>query len=151
MKKIFMILSASATLMGAVVLTSCNNAEEVKKKTDEQNAAIQAAVDAKLSGLQDQANKDCSAMVDSLANVKFEAWKEEEAKAHKGKSKPKPKPAPKPKEQPKADNKPAPTNISNRGGTNQSNNSTISNRGGSNQSNTNSNISKRGGATTTPH
>lgn len=100
MKKIFMTFSAVATFSAAIVLTSCNNAEQVKKQVDEQNAKIQSAVDEKLNGLNEEVNKACTATVDSLATVAFDAWQAEEAKAHKGK---KPAPKPKPKEQPKAE------------------------------------------------
>ncbi|MCX6199587.1 MAG: hypothetical protein NTY88_10275 [Bacteroidetes bacterium] len=102
MKKIFMTFSAVATFSAAIVLTSCNNAEQVKKQTEEQNAKIQSAVDEKLNGLNEEVGKACTARVDSLATVAFTAWQAEEAKAHKGK-KPTPKPAPKPKDKPKAE------------------------------------------------
>lgn len=92
-----MTFSAVATFSAAIVLTSCNNAEQVKKQVDEQNAKIQSAVDEKLNGLNEEISKTCAATVDSLATVAFDAWQAEEAKAHKGK-KPAPKPAPKPKE-----------------------------------------------------
>ena len=103
MKKIFMTLSAGTTLAVSIALTSCNNAEQVKKQVDEQNAKIQTLVDEKLNGLQGQVDTECAAKVDSLANAAFTTWKEEEAKnAKKGAKKPsvKPKPAPK-KEEPK--------------------------------------------------
>ena len=101
MKKIFMNLTAGTTLAVAIALASCNNAEQVKKQVDEQNAKIQSAVDAKLGGLQDQVNTECAAKVDSLANVAFTAWKEEQAKTAKkgGAKKPTPK-KPEPKKEP---------------------------------------------------
>jgi hypothetical protein len=103
MKRIFMTMTGAATVALAIALNSCNNAEQVKKQVDEQNAKIQTQVDEKLNALQDEANKACSAKVDSLANAKFAEWKAEEEKSHKGgKAKPKPKPKPEPKkEQPK--------------------------------------------------
>ena len=104
MKKIFMTFSSVATFSAAIVLTSCNNAEQVKKQVEEQNAKIQSAVDEKLNGLNEEVNLACTATVDSLATVAFDAWQAEEAKAHKGK-KPAPKPAPKPKEAPKVEPK----------------------------------------------
>ena len=97
-----MTLSAGTTLAVAIALTSCNNAEQVKKQVDEQNAKIQSEVDAKLNGLQDQVNTECAAKVDSLATAAFTAWKEEEAKAAKKGGK-KPAPKPKVKETPKAE------------------------------------------------
>ncbi len=99
MKKIFMTFSAVATFSAAIVLTSCNNAEQVKKQVDEQNSKIQTAVDEKLGGLSEEVSKACATAVDSLASVAFTAWQEEQAKATKGKKpapKPKAKPAPKP-------------------------------------------------------
>lgn len=110
MKKIFMNLSVGTTLAVAITLASCNNAEQVKKQVDEQNAKIQSAVDEKLNGLQEQVNTECAAKVDSLANVAYAAWQAEEAAAaKKGGKKPAPKPKPKPvepkKEEPKKDPK----------------------------------------------
>jgi len=104
MKKIFMTLSAGTTLAVAIALTSCNNAEEVKKQVDAQNATIQTLVDEKLNGLQEQVNAECGAKVDSLANAAYAVYQEEAAKAaKKGAKKPAPKakPAPKPKEEAK--------------------------------------------------
>jgi len=100
MKKIFLNLSAGTTLAVAVALTACNNAEQVKKQVDEQNAKIQSLVDEKLNGLQEQVNAECAAKVDSLANAAYAAWQEEQAKATKGKKPAPKKPAPK-KEEPK--------------------------------------------------
>ncbi len=96
MKKIFMNISVAATLGVAVVLTACNNAEEVKKQVEEQNAAIQTLVDEKLNGLADQVNTECAAKIDSLANAAYATWQEEEAKLAKGKKPVAKKPAPKP-------------------------------------------------------
>jgi hypothetical protein len=96
MKKIFMTFSAVATLSAAIVLTSCNNAEQVKKQVDEQNSKIQSAVDEKLNGLNEEVNAACAAKVDSLASVAFTTWQADWAKAHKGK---KPVVKPKPKEE----------------------------------------------------
>ena len=101
MKKIFMTFSAVATFSAAIVLTSCNNAEQVKKQTEEQNAKIQSAVDEKLNGLNEEVSKTCAATVDSLATVAFTAWQAEEGKAHKGKKPAPKKTTPKPKEEPK--------------------------------------------------
>ena len=106
MKKIFMKLSAGTTLAIAIALASCNNAEQVKKQVDEQNAKIQTMVDEKLNGLQEQVNTACAAKVDSLAAVAFATFKEEAAAAaKKGGKKPAVKPKPKPvvpkKEEPK--------------------------------------------------
>ncbi|HLP50229.1 MAG TPA: hypothetical protein VK154_05055 [Chitinophagales bacterium] len=142
MKKIFMNLSAGTTLAVAIALTSCNNAAEVKKQVDEQNAKIQTLVDEKLNGLQDQVNAECTAKVDSLANVAYAAWLEEEAAAKKGGKKPAPKPAP------KKDTKPS---INNRPGSNESENNkgTLNNRPGSNENKENKGgtLNKRPGAT----
>jgi hypothetical protein len=94
MRKIYMTLSASATLVLAIALNSCNNAEEVKKQTEEQAASIQTQVDEKLSGLQAEIDAECAAVIDSLANVQYTAYLEETAKSgKKGVVKPKPKPA----------------------------------------------------------
>ena len=103
-----MTFSTAATFSAAILLTSCNNAEQVKKQVDEQNSKIQTAVDEKLGGLNEEVSKACAATVDSLAGVAFTAWQEEQAKATKGKKpapKPKAKPAPKPKEEPKKETK----------------------------------------------
>lgn len=104
MKKIFMNISAGTTLAVAIALASCNNAAEVKKQVDEQNAKIQSLVDEKLNALQQQVDTECAAKVDSAATAAFTAWQEEQAAAAKGK-KPAPKPKPKPvtpkKEEPK--------------------------------------------------
>ena len=103
MKKVFMKISAGTTLAVAIALASCNNAEQVKKQVDEQNAKIQTLVDEKLNGLQEQVNTECAAKVDSAANVVFAAYQEElAAAAKKGGKKPvvKPKPVVK-KEEPK--------------------------------------------------
>lgn len=108
MKKIFMNLSAGTTLAVAVALTACNNAEQVKKQVEEQNAQIQKLVDEKLAGLQQIVDTECAAKVDSLATAAYTAWQEEQAKATKGKKvapKPKPKPAPKKEEEKPKDNK----------------------------------------------
>ncbi len=105
MKKIFMNLSAGTTFAVAIALASCNNAEQVKKQVEEQNAKIQTAVDEKLNGLAETVNAECTAKVDSLANVAYAAWVEEEAAAAKKGGKklaPKPKPQTK-KEEPKKD------------------------------------------------
>ncbi len=98
-------ISAGTMLAVAVALTSCNNAEEVKKQTDEQNAKIQSMVDEKLGALQEQVNAECTAKVDSAAQVVYTAWLADEAAAAKKGGK---KPAPKPKtetkkEEPKKD------------------------------------------------
>ena len=100
-------ISAGTTLAVAIALASCNNAEQVKKQVDEQNAKIQTLVDEKLNGLQEQVNTECAAKVDSAANVVFAAYQEElAAAAKKGGKKPvvKPKPVVK-KEEPKKEEK----------------------------------------------
>ncbi len=104
MKKIFMNISAGTTLAVAVALASCNNAEEVKKQVDAQNATIQTLVDEKLNALTEQVNTECATKVDSLANAAFAVYQEEAAKLAKGGKKvaPKKKPAePKKTEAPK--------------------------------------------------
>ncbi len=73
MKKIFIKFSAPATLALAIALGSCNNAEEVKKQSEAQATQIQTAVDEQLNGLQEQVNAECTALVDSLANVQYVA------------------------------------------------------------------------------
>lgn len=96
-------LSAGTTLAVAIALTSCNNAAEVKKQVDDQNAKIQTLVDEKLNALQQEVDAECTAKVDSAAKVAFEAWQAEEAAAKKGGKKPavKPKPVTPKKEEPK--------------------------------------------------
>ena len=100
-------LSAGTTLAVAIALTSCNNAAEVKKQVDDQNAKIQTLVDEKLNALQQEVDAECTAKVDSAAKVAFETWQAEEAAAKKGGKKPAVKPKPKPvepkKEEPKKD------------------------------------------------
>lgn len=89
MKKIFFrMLPVIAT---GVVLTACNNAEEVKKQTDEQNTKIQSLVDAKLGELQTQADQECTALVDSLAQAQYGEWYAKEGKKKGVKPAPKPK------------------------------------------------------------
>ena len=88
MKKIFMIFVAGA----ALALSSCNNAEEVKKQTEEQDAKITALVDEKLAGLQTQVDEECAALVADSATAAYETWY-----AAEGKKKGAPKPAAKPK------------------------------------------------------
>lgn len=102
MKKVFISLSTAATFTAAVALTACNNAEEVKKKVEEQNATIQTLVDEKLNALTEQVNTECSAKIDSLATAAYTAWQEEEAKATKGKKPVAKKPAAKPTPAPEA-------------------------------------------------
>lgn len=86
MKKIFFrMLPVVAT---GVVLTACNNAEEVKKQTDEQNAKIQTLVDEKLAGLQAGVDSSCTVYVDSLATAKYDEWVATSA-PKKGATKPK--------------------------------------------------------------
>lgn len=150
MKRIFMTLSASATLVLAIALISCNNAEEVKKQVEAQNAAIQTAVDEKLNALQEQVNTECTTKIDSLANVAFAAYQEEAAKLAKSGKKPTVKPKPKPVEPKKPE--PKPNTINNRPGTNENgNNGTINNRPGTNESEQNktNTIKSRPGATKT--
>ena len=84
MKKIFMTLSATATLVIAIAFSSCNNAEEVKKQVEEQNATIQTAVDEKLNALQETVNAECTATVDSIANVAYAEFLASAAKNTKG-------------------------------------------------------------------
>ena len=91
MKKIFMIFVAGA----ALALSSCNNAEEVKKQTEEQDAKITALVDEKLAGLQTQVDEECAALVADSAAAAYETWY-----AAEGKKKGAPKPAAKPKPKP---------------------------------------------------
>lgn len=100
MKKIFMIFVAGA----ALALSSCNNAEEVKKQTEEQDAKITALVDEKLAGLQTQVDEECAALVADSATKAYETWYAAEGKkkgAPKPAAKPKPKPAAPVKEEPK--------------------------------------------------
>jgi hypothetical protein len=89
MKKVFMKLSGPAVLALAIALNSCNNAEETKKKVDEQNNQIQTQVDAKLNGLQDQVNMECTAMVDSMATARYNEWMATEGSKKGGKAAPK--------------------------------------------------------------
>ncbi len=79
-----------------VILASCNNAEEAKKLQEADNAAVQSSVDAKLAGLQEQVNAECTAWIDSSANAQYAAWYEIESK--KPGKKPTVKPKPKPTE-----------------------------------------------------
>ena len=83
MKKIFIKFSAPATLALAIALGSCNNAEEVKKQVEAQTTQIQTAVDEQLNGLQEQVNAECTALVDSLANVQYTAFLETATKGVK--------------------------------------------------------------------
>ena len=83
MKKVFIKFSAPATLALALALGSCNNAEEVKKQVEAQATQIQTAVDEQLNGLQEQVNAECTALVDSLANVQYEAFLAEAQKVGK--------------------------------------------------------------------
>ena len=76
----------------ALALSSCNNAEEVKKQTEEQDAKITALVDEKLAGLQTQVDEECAVLVADSAAAAYETWY-----ATEGKKKGAPKPAAKPK------------------------------------------------------
>ena len=101
MKKIYIILSAAATVSFASTFTSCSNAEEVKKQQEEQAAKIQMMADEKLNALQEEVTAECASLVDSLANVQYAEFL---ASAKKGvkRAAPKPKPvAPAKKEEPK--------------------------------------------------
>lgn len=100
MKKIFMKISAPATLAIAVALGACNT-EDAQKQLEEQNATIQALVDEQLVALEEEVNLECTTLVDSLANVQYEAFLEAAKKAGKKvAAKATPAPAPK-KEEPK--------------------------------------------------
>lgn len=90
------IISTLKVATVAVILASCNNAEEAKKLQEADAAAIQSGVDAKLAGLQTEVDAECATLVDSLATEQFNAWVAAEGK--KTGAKPKPKPAPKPTE-----------------------------------------------------
>jgi hypothetical protein len=85
----------------AAVLTSCNNAAEVQKQVDEQNAKIQSQVDEKLSGLQAEVDAECTAKIDTLAQAKYDEWYTTEGKKKGAKAVVKPKPVVTKKEEPK--------------------------------------------------
>lgn len=71
MKKIFMVFAASATV--AVALNSCNNAAEVAKQTEEQNAKIQNLVDEKFKALEAEVAAECDTEVAALAQAQFDS------------------------------------------------------------------------------
>lgn len=97
-KRIFTIIAGTALVMAA-----CNNAEEVKKQQDAENAAIQTLVDEKLGGLQEEVTKECDSIVLAQATAISDSLT---AAAKKGGVKPKPKPKPQPKaEEPKEEPK----------------------------------------------
>lgn len=134
MKKILFLITGSA-----IIFSACNTAEEAKKQSEEQAAAIQSQVDAKLAELSSVVDAECAATVDSLATEAYNVWVEEEAAAAKkaGKKptvKPKPKPAPV-KEEPKKDigNK---VDVGQQGGTNTNTNKVDVGQKGSESTNT---------------
>ena len=93
-KKIFTMIAGTVLVMAA-----CNNAEEVKKQVDAENAAIQTLVDEKLGGLQEEVTKECDSIILAQATTISDSLT---AAAKKGGVKPKPKPKPQPKaEEPK--------------------------------------------------
>src|SRR4051812_8565681 len=91
MKKILMKFSGPAALALAIALNSCNNAEQTKKQTEEQNNQIQTQVDERLNALQQQVDMECTAMVDSMATARYDEWFATEGKKKGAKAAPKPK------------------------------------------------------------
>ena len=89
------IISTLKVTAVALVLASCNNAEEAKKLQEADAAAIQSGVDAKLAGLQTEVDANCATLVDSIATEQYNAWVAEVSKKP-GAVKPKPKPKPTP-------------------------------------------------------
>ncbi|MBL7777383.1 MAG: hypothetical protein JNK66_03675 [Chitinophagales bacterium] len=80
----------------AFTLNSCNNAEEIAKQKEAENANIQKLVDEKLSALQTEAEAVCAAKVDSTATALYDEWYAKEGKKKGAKPAVKPKPAPTP-------------------------------------------------------
>ncbi|MBS1612178.1 MAG: hypothetical protein JST49_05105 [Bacteroidetes bacterium] len=96
------IISTLKVTAVALILASCNNAEEAKKLQEADAAAVQSGVEAKLSELQVEVDAECATLVDSLATEQYNTWVAAEGKKTGAKPKPKPKPAPTPKaEEPK--------------------------------------------------
>ena len=147
MKKIFMIFVAGA----ALALSSCNNAEEVKKQTEEQDAKITALVDEKLAGLQTQVDEECAALVADSATAAYETWYATEGKK-KGAPKPVAKPKPKPVAPVKVDPKKDPSSTTNRPGASTSTEvKTSTDRPGATTNDQPKKTSDRPGATTKPN
>jgi|GEM_PF-6251125 hypothetical protein len=104
MKKIFLVLGVCGAM--AATLSSCNNAAETEKLTNEQNAKLQSLVDEKLTALEAEVAAECDAEVLTVATAQFDSLVAvATAAASKGGKKPAAKPAPKPvvakKEEPK--------------------------------------------------
>ena len=97
------IISTLKVAAVALILASCNNAEEAKKLAEADAAAVQSAVDAKFAELQTEVDANCATLVDSIATEQYNAWVAEVSKKPGAvRPKPKPKPAPTPKaEEPK--------------------------------------------------
>lgn len=71
MKKIFMVFAISAS--AALALNSCNNAEEVAKQTQEQNAKIQSLLDEKVAALETEVAAECDSEAATLAQAQFDS------------------------------------------------------------------------------
>lgn len=71
MKKIFMVFAISAS--AALALNSCNNAEEVAKQTQEQNAKIQSLLDEKVAALEAEVAAECDSEVAALAQTQYDS------------------------------------------------------------------------------
>jgi len=102
MKKIFLVLGVCGAM--AATLSSCNNAAETEKLTNEQNAKIQSLVDEKLTALEAEVAAECDAEVLTAATAQYDSLVLAAAATTKGGKKPVAKPAPKPvakKEEPK--------------------------------------------------
>ncbi len=98
-KKIFLVLGVCGAM--AATLSSCNNAAETEKLTNEQNAKIQSLVDEKLTALEGEVATECDAEVLTAATIEYDALV---LAATKGGKKPAAKPTAKPtakKEEPK--------------------------------------------------
>lgn len=100
------IISTLKVTAVAAIMASCNNAEEAKKLAEADAQAIQTAVDAQLTGLQEGVNAECTVLVDSIATEQYNAWVAAEGKKTGAKPKPKPKPEEPKKEATVGDGKP---------------------------------------------
>jgi hypothetical protein len=108
MKKIFLVLGVCGAM--AATLSSCNNAAETEKLTNEQNAKIQSLVDEKLTALEGEVAAECDAEVLAAATAEYDALV---AAAAKGGKKVAVKPVAKPKPVEAKKEEPKPTTVGN--------------------------------------
>ena len=97
-KKIFLVLGVCGAM--AATISSCNNAAETEKLTNEQNAKIQSLVDERLTALETEVAAECDAEVLTIATAQYDSLVAEAATT-KGGKKPAAKPVAKKKEEPK--------------------------------------------------